>query len=107
MYGTAEGAREASAGERALGARAVARVRAAPRTALSGVGLQAPVDEDEAQQGGLVGPAGAAHATPLRHRYEGCSTGSSRASSAGTSTGATDSSAADAGIWSPAWLASA
>ena len=91
----------------ALRTRAVAGVRAAPGAALLGIDFQAPVDDDEARQGGLVRADGAADTAALGRRYEVCSTASSRASSTGTSTGAADSSAADAGIWSPAWWASA
>ena len=109
--GPAEGAREAAAGQRALGARAIAGVRAAPRTALSGVGREPSLEEHETLQVRLVPACGAAHAAALRHRYEVCSTGSSRASSAGTSTGLgtppAPASASIAGMMSPGWSASA
>ena len=118
MHGAAERARKASAGARPLHARGVAGVGATPRPALFGIDFDAPVDEDEARQKRLVAALAAADAAPLRRgrgcavgRYDACSTGSSRASSAGTSTGLetepAPASAAVAGMTSPAWLASA
>ena len=116
--GAPEGAAEAAAGQRAPDAGVVARVRAAPREALRGVVLQAPVDEDEALQQALVGDRAAARAAALRSRYgriarpryddaSSASAISSSASSAGTSTGAGVASASLAGTSSVGWSASA
>ena len=113
MHGAAERARKASASAGTLDARTVAGVGAAARTALFGIGFDAPVDEDEALQNGLVTALAAADAAPLRRCrgcvlrcYDACSTGSSRASSAGTSTGLetppAPASASVAGMTSPA-----
>ena len=91
----------------------VADVRAAARQALLGIGRSAPVDDDEAPQRGLVrARARSPTQRALRDRYEVGSTGSSRASSVGTSTATRNPAGPGLGLGrrhltSSGWLASA
>ena len=70
LHGTTEGALEAAARGRALGAVAVTDIRAAPRTMLSGVRFDDAGGDDDPPQVGLRGPLAAADAAPLRDAYQ-------------------------------------
>ena len=70
LDGATKGARETAAPRCALGAVAIADVRAAPGTALRGVRFDHVAGKDDTQQVGLRRPLAAADAAPLRDAYE-------------------------------------
>jgi hypothetical protein len=69
LEGATEGALESAALGGALGALAVADIRAAPGSALRGVRFDDAGHDHEAAQVGLGRPPAAADAAPLRNAY--------------------------------------